>query len=240
MSASTSKPPAARKPRTSDNRRLGPWITASPGLALAAVFVYAVADHFAEGSNFGSVLAVGVAAGSAGLISGVLFGFLFGLPRTRQERPDATGLLTTNTNLDQISDWLTKILVGLGLVQLGRLSHGVGKLASSLAPGLGGGSGAKAFATALLIYAAIDGFLMGYLWARIVLSRRFRLAAQDLEVAAAKRTLQTLPSQLALDPKVIAESSARSASPSAGGLPAEKNLTIEGGDDDEEASSDDS
>jgi hypothetical protein len=89
--------------------------------------------------------------------------------------------LTTNTNLDQISEWLTKILVGLGLVQLGKVTHGVGKIAGSLSPGLGAGAGAKPFAVALLVYSVLDGFLIGYIWTRIDLSKRFREAAEDLD-----------------------------------------------------------
>jgi hypothetical protein len=173
-------------------------VCSSPGVIPVAVLVYAGSDHLQRGSNFGSVTAVGIAAGLAALISGVLVGFLFGLPQTvSQAKPK--GLLTTNTSLDQITDWLTKILVGLGLVQLGKLSHGVSKLSSSLAPGLGNGPGAKAFATALLVFGAADGFLIGYLWARLVLSKRFNVAA---------RGLAEEPSPLPAKPSVVAKTTA--------------------------------
>jgi hypothetical protein len=158
------------------------WIAASPALGIVVVFGYAVADHFHTKVTFLSVFSLGVAVVLAALIGGLFLGFLFGLPRTL-EQPNSKALLTTNTNLDQISDWLTKILVGLGLVQVGKISHAIGTLSSSLAPGLGGGEGAKALATALILYSAIDGFLVGYLWARIVLSKRLRLAADYLSEA---------------------------------------------------------
>jgi hypothetical protein len=188
----------------SERARLDAWLVASPAVALLAVLVYAGADHFGKGSNFGSVTAVGLAAGSAALASGALLGFLFGVPKAL-EQPKSTGLLATNTNLDQITEWLTKILVGLGLVQLGKVSHGVSRLASSLEPGLGGTPGAKAFATALLIYSAVDGFLIGYLWARIVLSERFRLAARAL-VQEVDQALESVPRpQLPTKPEVVAK-----------------------------------
>ena len=175
-----SYPPPADSSDPSTDEKLGWCICVSPLVIPLAVLIYAAADHLNPGTNFGSVTAVGIAAGAAALMSGVFVGFLFGLPQTlAQAKP--TGLLTTNTSLDQITDWLTKILVGLGLVQLGKISHGVSKLSSSLAPGLGGGPGAKSFGTALLIFGAADGFLLGYLWARIVLSRRFNAAARALE-----------------------------------------------------------
>jgi hypothetical protein len=69
---------------------------------------------------------------------GCLLGFLFGIPRTLQRanpgpqpdpKPDqpstpesktaaaATRAFLSNTSLEEISDWLTKIIIGLGLVQ---------------------------------------------------------------------------------------------------------------------------
>jgi hypothetical protein len=154
----------------------------TPLVAAGAVLAYAGSGHFSKGSTFLSVLAVGLGAIGAALFSGLLFGFLFGLPKTLepQAQADPRRLLATNTNLDQISDWLTKILVGLGLVQLGKLAHGVRQLADALGPGLGAGPGAKPFAVALLVYSAVDGFLVGYIWTRIDLSERFRRAAEDL------------------------------------------------------------
>ena len=110
-------------------------------------------------------------------------GFLFGLPKTREQAAGSGAVLATNTNLDKVSDWLTTILVGLGLVELGKVSHGIGRLGAAMAPGLGSGPGAKSFGTALLVYSAVDGFLVGYIWTRIDLSRRFRMAAEDLNIA---------------------------------------------------------
>jgi hypothetical protein len=156
----------------------------SPLVAAGAVLAYAGSDQTANdnGSTFLSVLAVGLAAIGAALFVGLLFGFLFGLPKSleHQGQTNPNALLTTNTNLEQVSDWLTKILVGIGLVQLGKIAHGVSKLGEALAPSLGGGSGAKAFAVALLIYSVVDGFLVGYIWTRVDLSERFRKAAEDL------------------------------------------------------------
>ena len=59
---------------------------------------------------------------------GLLIGFLFGIPRTLQGLPEAADARLSesvrqrymvNTNLEQVSDWLTKIIVGVGLVQFG-------------------------------------------------------------------------------------------------------------------------
>lgn len=119
-----------------------------------------------------------MSAGAALGVGGIL-GFLFALPRTL-EQEKGSGLLATNSNLDQVSDWLTKILIGLGLVELGRIADGIGNLGDSMAAALGGGAGAKALALSVLIYSAIDGFLLGYLWTRIVVSRGLKEAAENL------------------------------------------------------------
>src|SRR5271166_176498 len=49
----------------------------------------------------------------------VILGLVFGVPRARSEFiAGATERYAANSNLEQISDWLTKLLVGAGLVQL--------------------------------------------------------------------------------------------------------------------------
>ncbi len=172
------------KPRVgSAVRGLHGVVPLTPLFAVAAVVIYAVSEDHQHGATFWSVLAVGLATAGAALLAGVLLGFLFGLPRVAvRGNPDAkdSSGLETNSNLDEVSDWLTKILVGLGLVQLGRISHAVSGIGQELAPGLGGVPGAKGFAIGLLIYAAIDGFLIGYIWTRVDLSRVFQRAHENL------------------------------------------------------------
>ncbi len=77
---------------------------------------------------FGTALLVAATA----MASGALLGFLFGIPRSLQADRDATredsAPLSQNTNLEQISDWLTKILVGVGLVQFGAIGSAAGRL----------------------------------------------------------------------------------------------------------------
>ena len=141
-------------------------------IPLAAIVAYAAAGRFPKGEFF-SVLGIGLLVGAAAGILGVLVGFLFALPRTTVD-PSHPGPLSTNTNLDQVSDWLTKILIGLGLVQLGKLASGIDSLAETIAPGLGGAADAKTFALGLLVYSLIEGFLIGYLGTRIVVTIRLK------------------------------------------------------------------
>ena len=85
---------------------------------------------------FGTDLLVAAAAGSCGS----LLGFIFGIPRTldpagRAAVADAAAqggpadrtnaALSANTNLERVSDWLTTLLIGATLVQLGSIVHWV-------------------------------------------------------------------------------------------------------------------
>ncbi len=79
-----------------------------------------------------------------------------------------------NTNLEQISDWLTKIIVGIGLVELRNLPGFVTKVAGYISAGSVDHSGSKALAVATLIYFAVTGFLGAYLLTRTYLTSVFR------------------------------------------------------------------
>ena len=123
-------------------------------------------------------LAVATLLGLAGAAGGGLLGFVFGVPRMLAEG-DQSGLLRSadastivaNTNLEQISDWLTKILVGVGLTQFPAIVGAADSLFTGLAPAVGGGPAGKAFAGALLVYSAACGFAVGWLITRLQLAR---------------------------------------------------------------------
>jgi hypothetical protein len=77
--------------------------------------------------------------------------------------------LTPSTNLAEISDWLTKLLLGAGLVELTRLGHPLSSLIDAVARGLQGipaggavsGSPVLVAASILVMYVVL-GFLDGY------------------------------------------------------------------------------
>jgi tetratricopeptide (TPR) repeat protein len=122
--------------------------------------------------------------GLACLGVGSLIGFLFGIPRVLQgsgatsadeAQPAANhARLGVNTNLEQISDWLTKIFVGLGLVQLQKLPEHLNRAATFISSGLAPDS--EFFAGALLIYFAVLGFLGFYLLTRLYFAGAFARA----------------------------------------------------------------
>jgi hypothetical protein len=77
-----------------------------------------------------------------------------------------------NDNLVQVSDWLTKILVGAGLVQLGRAPKALSELGNALRNGFGGGPSSAGFGLAVVLFYAVCGFVFLYLWSRLSLPKR--------------------------------------------------------------------
>ena len=157
---------------------LGNWMLVIPALAgagVVVVLIYAAElPSSVRWSSFGTALAI---AAAAGLVGG-LVGFLFGIPRTVQGASASTSgpQFDANTNLEQVSDWLTKILVGVGLVQIGRALPGLTRLAESMKEPLGGQASSSAFGLALVISYASLGFLFLYLWSRERLPQELQMS----------------------------------------------------------------
>jgi hypothetical protein len=103
---------------------------------------------------------------------GSLIGFLFGIPKSRTDGTGATqgegGSFRPNTNLEQVSDWLTKIIVGIGLVQFRELGAVLYDFGSAVGDGIRDPStppgSATTFAIALLVGSALMAFLINYMW----------------------------------------------------------------------------
>jgi hypothetical protein len=177
-----------------------------------------------EGKKFAAMgLALGTSIASLGI--GALFGFLFGIPRSLTGAQSETAAATRgseqtsgsyggNTNLEQISDWLTKILVGVGLVELGNLAPQIGNLASWLALSMGDGNSPAPFFSQLfgvdMVYFSILGFVWSYLGTRIYLPRAFT-EAEDLreKVAALGEKIEDLERQRSADSVAIYEACTR-------------------------------
>jgi hypothetical protein len=134
-----------------------------------------------RGSGWKSVLQLGANSlilGGASLLVGGLLGFLFAIPRRDVQRSaEANGShYTANTNLEQISDWLTKILVGVGLTQLSHIGETLTSVAAFFAPGLTGDAQAQPFALCVIVFFSTAGFMFAYLWSRIYLGQVMDLA----------------------------------------------------------------
>lgn len=82
-----------------------------------------------------------------------------------------------NTNLEQISDWLTKIIVGVGLTQINRIPTEIDAFGNRVAVYFG--SGGKVLAIGAGLYALILGFFLAYVFTRVRLSLIFTASQRN-------------------------------------------------------------
>ncbi len=205
------------------------WLGGAMLVGLLCIVIYAAEAGFKGG--FFSIVGVGILLAGASAFFGGALGFLFGIPRTlQQDAPssnpegDPTAAKVSspginyraNTNLEQISDWLTKILVGVGLTQIREIRDGLSALAAFAGQGLGPHSDTQVLAFAILSYFAVIGFLFGFLWTRLFLAGALREADQaalgnlvaEVQKATAKaetteRKLEELKKQSELDASAL-------------------------------------
>jgi hypothetical protein len=142
-----------------------------------------------------TVLGMGILVATASLMVGGVVGFLFGVPKSAdpqrkppQEKPqsregvqpgDAATYITDsgirrNTNIEEISDWLTKIIVGLGIYELKKVPELVSRLAKFLTPGFADVPGAGALSVILVVSFGCAGFLLGFILTVLFLTRAIR------------------------------------------------------------------
>ena len=172
-------------------------VAMSLGLATltALGFTAGYAIHLAgRGFALQILWAIGLFAGAAGL------GFLFGIPKVLQgtspvkktaatddeknATPAAAEALPSyqqrvNTNLEEISDWLTKIIVGVTLVELKSLPPYAEKLANRVTSNLAAG-GHSGFGLAMILGFGTLGFLFGYLVTRLYIQGALARAEREL------------------------------------------------------------
>jgi hypothetical protein len=177
-------------------------------VTVSAAFASAVGDTTGEFWQIAGT--AGILAASSAVIGGLL-GFLFGIPHALQRAPaegqDGLGF-ESNTNLEQISDWITKILVGISLVQIGNAAPTLGRLAASLSPMLGDDPASPGFGLALCLFAVVAGFLLVYMWTRVEFWSVLEHARHALSEGLKKKVKEEVAQAL---PQVVEESKAADA-----------------------------
>ena len=170
-------------------------------LGLGAITLYAIRYDDWVPARVASTASVAMMTAGAAWLAGALLGFLFGIPHTLERAPNeppggsqpssAEGRDTggansykASTSLEQISDWLTKIIVGVSLTQLDKIPIRLDALASFVADGIGGGPQGRVLGLGILVYFSICGFLFGYLWARLYMLEAFQAAGTYVENSA--------------------------------------------------------
>lgn len=133
---------------------------------------------------FGLLLLISLAS----LLCGALFGFLFGIPRLNKnydprEDYQRTTKYIPNTNLEDVSDWLTKIIIGVTLTQLTKIPGYLQSLADSIL--LNNSCEtldcnlARPVIISGIIYFFIAGFITGYFYTRLYLPNLFSILEEN-------------------------------------------------------------
>jgi hypothetical protein len=175
-----------------------PWapitLTSIAAAGLLGLIIYSLASA-SSGSAAFQILAVGLATAAATSAVGCFLGFLFAIPKSAQVGDvDAAGNgYTHNTNLEQISDWLTKILIGVSLVEIGNAGPPARRLIHSLGQGLGDNASARDMAAAIVIIYVIWGFLVAYLVTRTRAAKEFHDGDIDTIVAKVSDKIANKP-----------------------------------------------
>lgn len=109
------------------------------------------------------------------LAVGGLLGFLFAVPRAGT-KASSGDTLEPNRNIEAISDWLTKIIIGLGLINFRQIGDLLTTRSAVLSTTLKVDSN---YALAFIIYFFVAGLIEGYLLTRIFLQWQFVDAIQS-------------------------------------------------------------
>lgn len=168
-------------------------------LVLGILFVISLSFFNADGNakNHYTFL---YTIGNAMLIAGAFYGaggftgFLFGIPKIIQNNHvvqkgnegNNGSDVVHNDNLVQISDWLTKIIVGVGLTKLYDIPKYLYRIGEKLGTSiLGGEDRDDSFGTnvsvAIILYFSILGFMMVYIWTRIYFVRVLKETDKELK-----------------------------------------------------------
>lgn len=146
-------------------------VTPLSGMVLAVLYSLTAGEWKFVVHALGTFLLIS----GASFLSGVLLGFLFGFPRTSDESENSPAIKLRyrhNKNIEQISDWVIKMLIGIGLSQMTDfprlLWHYASRLTNSVSTN-GGPAGAASVAVCLILFFLVCGFIEGYLATRLIL-----------------------------------------------------------------------
>ena len=167
-SSATAESNDSSKPKEDDRP---PWWIFATFLIVAIIVLASLA--WTVGSA--TLLFVELLLAAASSCIGGLLGFLFGMPRGPADvSPDSSEdgasdlQYRPGNNLEQISDWLTKILIGVGLVELGEMRTILSQIGQAVALSVAAAPAtANVVSQVVIVTFLIVGFLVSFLWTRI-------------------------------------------------------------------------
>ena len=151
------------------------------GSIIIAIIVGILMIGFISGylgtNSFFNAFGCGILIAGASISSGGFLGFIFGIPSMSQA---PTAKLKYNDNLVQISDWLTKIIVGVGLTQLYHIPSFIKRIGVQFQVNFGNNQWAANVAISIMSYFVVLGFLMIYFWTKTDYSTIMKNMDDDL------------------------------------------------------------
>lgn len=118
---------------------------------------------------------------AAAFFAGTIGGFLFGVPKSLSNpgtSSQTTNRYKGNTNLEEVSDWLTKIILGLGLVNIDKIVQFIDAIGNAAATAIGPAQGAKLIAISSMVYGFVAAFIIVYVWTRTALQMELERSEQ--------------------------------------------------------------
>jgi hypothetical protein len=134
------------------------YLLLTAGCAVAAVVAVGVYAAQSNAEVFWRSVGLAAATALAAFWLVGIIGFLFGIPNSAPED------ITTNQSLEQIADWLTKIIIGATLVQLGTIGSFVADVGDNIGKASGLPGGPQLY-TALIVATGACGFVYFFFWA---------------------------------------------------------------------------
>jgi hypothetical protein len=121
---------------------------------------------------------IGFLLAVSAFITGFFTGTLFGMPKRNDEVNSDYSL---NNSLVEISDWLTKIIVGLSLVNLKEIPKYLMSLGKYISEASGStGQSLDIFSMCAVTYFSVFGLYIGYNYMRLVLSQKYKVADDNI------------------------------------------------------------
>ena len=180
-------------------KRIITWVSSLTVIILLLLLIFLKCNLLTGVITFLTVAGASMAGGAA-------MGFLFGLPRAEKFRfiksNNTTNISTDdfygdNTNLEEVADWVTKIIVGLTLIKLRVIIGWIDMSARSIQTTISRGCNDNhldfyVFGYSIIILYFLAGGGLVYLWARTNLSIILTSAKKKQQAIQAKELMTHL------------------------------------------------
>jgi hypothetical protein len=132
-------------------------------------------------NNFCRAFAILFMVAASSYAIGNVLGFLFGIPKTIQDQKNSSEVTyQVNTSIEQLSDWLTKMIVGAGLVELKDLIALIRNISAKVVADIGSQS-SQSIVIASIICFMVLGFFVTYFSTRLYIANALASANAELQ-----------------------------------------------------------